>query len=69
MGSGWHKSSRCESGACVEVRTTVESILVRDSKRMCGAILKFPPAAWNDFLAGIREGEFVSRQGGGRGVR
>ena len=59
-GSGWIKSSRSFSnGNCVEMRHLPEGqIGVRDSKNPAGAILRFDPAEWRAFLAGVRHGEF-----------
>ncbi|MGJ6968950.1 DUF397 domain-containing protein [Streptosporangium sp. G11] len=43
---------------CVEVATNLPGfIAVRDSKDPSGPMLTFSPTAWNDFLAGIRNGE------------
>ncbi|MEU4406412.1 DUF397 domain-containing protein [Streptosporangium sp. NPDC023963] len=43
---------------CVEVATNLPGLVaVRDSKDPSGPALTFTPAAWNDFLTGIRTGE------------
>ncbi|MEV0752492.1 DUF397 domain-containing protein [Streptosporangium sp. NPDC050280] len=43
---------------CVEVATNLPGlVVVRDSKDPSGPTLTFSPTAWNDFLAGIRNGE------------
>lgn len=43
---------------CVEVATNLLSLVaVRDSKNPSGPVLAFFPAAWNDFLTGVRNGD------------
>jgi hypothetical protein len=34
------------------------TVVVRDSKDVAGPALRFVPADWDGFLAGIRSGEF-----------
>lgn len=52
----WRRSSRCETGACVEVARINGMIAIRDSKD--AAILIFSPDEWSAFVAGVRDGEF-----------
>lgn len=49
----WRKSTRSgdNGGGCVEVATTPEQVMVRDSKDRSGPVLIVPPAAWRSFLA------------------
>lgn len=54
--SEWRKSSRSgDNGACVEVRRSSDVIEVRDSKDRNGPKLRFSPAEWDAFLAGLRD--------------
>jgi len=48
-------SSHCKAGTCVEVAATADTVLVRDST---GTVLEFTPAEWDEFLKGVRAGEF-----------
>ncbi|MER6827442.1 DUF397 domain-containing protein [Streptosporangium sp. NPDC000563] len=52
----WRKSTLSDGGnGCVEVATNLPGLVaVRDSKDPSGPTLTFSPAAWNDFLIGIR---------------
>lgn len=57
----WHKSSYSggNGGACVEVADLGNGHrAVRDSKDPSGPVLRFTPAEWAAFTAGVRDGEF-----------
>lgn len=56
--SNWHRSSRCETAACVEVALINGAVAVRDSKRSDGPILLFTRGEWAAFIAGASDGEF-----------
>lgn len=61
MGSGfggdskWHRSSRCEGGACVEAAAEDDAILLRRSADPDGLILAVSHAAWGDLIARIKQ--------------
>ncbi len=57
----WHKSSYSsgQGGNCVEVAQLDDGgRAVRDSKDPSGPALRFTPAEWAAFTAGVRDGEF-----------
>lgn len=54
----WVRSSRCESGNCVEVALIDNEIAVRNSTRPDGPMVTFTKAEWEAFLGGIEAGEF-----------
>lgn len=57
----WKKSSRSNGNGgnnCVEVATLTYGVAVRDSKHPDMPPLVFNPAAWAEFLAGVKGGEF-----------
>jgi len=50
----WFKSSYSDSSNpsdCVEIATTPDTILVRDSKNTQGPRLTLAPTTWTDFVA------------------
>jgi Domain of unknown function (DUF397) len=51
----WRKSTRSDSGGCLEVALDGETVLVRDSKRTDGPILSISPRAWAVLLAQLRD--------------
>jgi hypothetical protein len=55
---GWHKSSRSESGACVEVRIDSSEVQVRHSGDRGGHVVTFSHPEWQAFLEGAALGEF-----------
>jgi hypothetical protein len=54
----WTKSSRCGTGACLEVAHYEDEILVRDSKHPNDPHLSFSRAEWSAFIQGAKAGEF-----------
>ncbi|MEU7171560.1 MULTISPECIES: DUF397 domain-containing protein [Micromonospora] len=56
----WRKSSHSDDGNCVEVASTHEPVLVRDSKNSVGPVLRFTPERWHAFTEAVRDGGFSS---------
>ena len=56
MDLNWRKSSRSDTqgGACVEVATLPDRVLIRDSKDPDGPRLTVPAADWHTFLRTLR---------------
>ena len=57
----WKKSSRSNGNGgnnCVEVAALDTVVAVRDSKNRTGPALVFDPAAWTNFVASAKEGDF-----------
>jgi len=51
--------SACEGGStCVEVASFANLILVRDSKDSAGPVLAFSRREWQEFVVGVKRGEF-----------
>ena len=56
MGSNWRKSSYSgdNGGACVEIASLAEAVLVRDTADRSGPVITFTDDAWRTFTATIR---------------
>jgi Domain of unknown function (DUF397) len=50
----WRKSTRCDSGSCVEVAVTDDRVLLRGSGHADGPRLSLTHAEWAEFLAWVR---------------
>ena len=57
---GWHRSSRCESFACVEAARDGAHVRVRDARR--DPVLTYRAAAWDAFCAAVRDGRLTARR-------
>ncbi|WP_436536768.1 DUF397 domain-containing protein [Actinoplanes sp. HUAS TT8] len=59
-GAVWHKSTRSSAqGDCVEVAGNLADVVaVRDTKDRDGGTLMFTRGEWEDFLDGVKRGEF-----------
>lgn len=54
-GQTWRKSSRCDSGSCLEVAWRTDGVAVRDNT-ILGAYLTFDQASWQGLLRDLRGG-------------
>jgi hypothetical protein len=54
----WCTAKRCDGGACVEVRTVGQSVLVRSSGDASGICVTFSREEWQEFVAGTKDGDF-----------
>jgi hypothetical protein len=54
----WRKSSFCGGGACVEVGFIDGNIAVRDSKSPARPPHLYTADEWQEFVAGVKNGEF-----------
>lgn len=58
----WRVSSRSSNGAnCVEVATTPDAVLARDSKNATGPALRFSPTGWSSFLRTLQDHRVPAR--------
>ncbi|NMO54661.1 DUF397 domain-containing protein [Actinoplanes sp. TBRC 11911] len=58
LGFNWRRSSYCNNGACVEVGYMDGTIAVRDSKDTSKPAHMYTPDEWQQFVAGVKNGEF-----------
>jgi len=54
----WRRARRCDSGACVEIGTLGESVLVRSSADTDDICVTLSREKFKDFLGGIKDGDF-----------
>ena len=53
----WYRA-RCDSGACVEVAATGDTVIVRSSAKRGEAPVKLSRDEWQAFLTRVKEGAF-----------
>jgi hypothetical protein len=46
--------SGANGGECVEVASTDEAVMVRDTENRAGAMLSVPASAWRAFIAAMK---------------
>jgi Domain of unknown function (DUF397) len=46
--------SGANGGECIEVASTDEAVMVRDTKNRAGATLSVPASAWQAFIAALK---------------
>jgi len=56
--NAFKKSSFCDEYSCVSVRTEENAVRVRDTKDVSKKTLSFTRTEWNDFIKGVKNGEF-----------
>jgi len=55
----WRKAMRSMNhGACVQVASTTDAVVVRDTQDLGGPVMRYTPAAWCAFVDGARTGRF-----------
>jgi hypothetical protein len=57
-GLDWRVSRTCESGACVAVARSGESIFIGNSSEPNAPVSVFTTDEWREFLAGAKLGHF-----------
>ena len=55
----WRKARRCDSGACVEIATRGEHVLVRESMDPDGTLISLSHDMWKEFVARVKHDDFV----------
>jgi Domain of unknown function (DUF397) len=54
-GLEWHRSSRCNGGACVEVAARADLVFVRNSADPSGSVLVLGRARWTRLISRVKE--------------
>jgi hypothetical protein len=58
LDGNWRRSTRCESGGCVEVARLGDEVGMRDSTDPNSPVLLFTPVDWKTFVVRVVAGEF-----------
>jgi hypothetical protein len=53
----WYRA-RCDSGACLEVAATGDTVIVRSSAKRGEPPVQLSRAEWQAFVSGVKEGAF-----------
>lgn len=56
----WHRVTTCEGGACVEVATTDDAILIRSSRNPDAPPVTVARDEWSEFLTEAKRGALDS---------
>lgn len=56
----WYTTERCDGGACVQIGTLGESILIRSTIDPDGHWVTLSRDEWRAFVAGVKGGDFDS---------
>jgi len=54
----WRRSKKCDGGACVEVGTGLDEVMIRSSSDSTGITIVAGSEAWREFLAEVKSGLF-----------
>lgn len=54
----WRTALSCNGGACIKVAASGQTVLIADSKAPGGPVLSYTPAEWEEFVTGIKNGDF-----------
>lgn len=54
----WRVSRTCDTGACVRVARSGDSVLIGNTNVPEGAVSEFSVEEWRQFLAGVKLGDF-----------
>ncbi len=56
----WRAARRCDGGACVEIGTVGEAVLIRSSADPDGIYVALSRYEWQAFVTGVKDGDFDS---------
>ena len=55
----WRTAKQCDSGACVEIATQGEHVLVRRSADPGGTLITLSRDRWKEFVARVKRGDLA----------
>jgi hypothetical protein len=59
-GPKWRKAERCDGGACVEIATQGEHVMIRRSTAPDGALIILSRDMWKEFVTRVKHDGFVN---------
>ena len=54
----WRMANRCDGGQCVEIGVLNDTVLIRNSADQDGGRLSLSRDEWQEFVTGIKDGDF-----------
>lgn len=54
----WRRAKSCESGACVEIATLTQLVMIRSSVDPDGTCIALNRDEWQEFVSSIKNGDF-----------
>jgi hypothetical protein len=54
----WHKARSCEGGQCIIVARDKDSVVFGDSADPGGAAFSYTMTEWQQFVIGVKQGDF-----------
>jgi predicted secreted Zn-dependent protease len=57
-GLTWRTALSCNGGACVQVASTENGILLGNTRQPTGPVISYTLDEWHAFVAGIKQGDF-----------
>ena len=54
----WRVARACNGGACIQVASQGQGVVIGDSKVPDGPVLTYSSLEWNQFVAGVKNGDF-----------
>ncbi len=54
----WRTALSCNGGTCVRIAASERTILIGDSKNPDGPIISCTSGEWQDFVLGVKRGDF-----------
>jgi predicted secreted Zn-dependent protease len=54
----WRTALNCDGGACIRVAASGSTILIADTKTPAGPVLSYTKAEFQEFIAGVKNGDF-----------
>lgn len=57
-GLTWRTALNCNGGACIQVAAHEQAVLIGNSRKPRGPVLSYSHEEWQEFVAGVKQGDF-----------